>query len=297
MNYESPVRAQETESARLAQLHSREKAQHFLPRWLRKLIRRSPSLHDKYTYWTQVRRLLSYVQADENFFKTPNTSKDIYDSSDDYEHRGFATGSSLCRVNGQLRRLSQKEVRYLYLNYLWPYLDQLLAEKPKIRVLEMGCGNCINLAETKKRYGDRVELFGRDISLRRIDVAKAYFGSDIDGIDFKTLSATDPVPAEELGAYDLVFSMHCLEQIPFAIEQAVRGVCERAGSLAIMIEPVFEFARPEQKLFLIYSDFVRTLLPTIRYLGYKIVRAEPLAVESSTKNQSSIIVVDKRCPQ
>jgi hypothetical protein len=31
----------------------------------------------------------------------------------------------------------------------------------------------------------------------------------------------------------------------------------------------------------------------VRYLGYKILRAEPLNIESSLKNQSSIIVVEK----
>lgn len=288
--------AYQIDSARLAKAHSTEKVQHFLPRWMRRLLRLSPALHDRYTYWTQVRRLLSYIEAEANFFKTPNTSKDIYDSRDDYEHRDYESGSSLCRVNDRVRRLSHKESRHLYLSYLWPYLDQLLAEKPRIRVFEMGCGNCINLAEIKKKYGERVELYGRDISQRRIDVAKGYFGAVLDGIDFKALSATDQVPADEIGAYDLVFSMHCLEQIPFAVEQAVKGVCERAGSLAIMMEPVFEFARPEQKLFMIYSDFVRTLLPTIKYLGYNILRAEPLAAESSLKNQSSIIVVDRRSP-
>lgn len=271
-----------------------EKVQHFLPRWVRRLMRPFPALHDRYTYWTQVRRLLSYINSDRNFFKIPTTSKLAYDARDDYEHRDYENGSTVSRVNGKIKRLSHRETRDLYCAYLWPQIDAMLATKPRIRLLEMGCGNCINLVLIKRRYGDKVELTGFDISQRRIDVAKQYFGAELDGVELRALSATDPVPENERGAWDLAFSMHCLEQIPFAVQQAVQGLCDRSSGLAVMIEPVFEFARPEQKLFLIYSDFVRTLLPTVQYLGYRITRAEPLTVESSVKNQSSIIVVDRR---
>ena len=87
--------------------------------------------------------------------------------------------------------------------------------------------------------------------------------------------------------------MHCLEQIPYAVQQAVEGMWQRARHRVIFIEPVWEFARPVQKLKLVRSDYVRTLLPTIRYLEYNIVSARPLGFESSQKNQSSVIVVEK----
>ncbi|HVJ42672.1 MAG TPA: class I SAM-dependent methyltransferase [Dongiaceae bacterium] len=282
------------DAVELAKQRNDNKVQHFLPGWMRRLMRPFPWLYDRYTYWTQVRRLLSYVNSEHNFFKIPSTSKDIYNSRGDYEHRGYEQETTLGRVNGKIKRVSRRWLRDMYCAYLWPQIDALLAGREKIKILEIGCGNCINLVLIKQKYGPRVELTGYDISHRRIEVARDYFGAELDGVELKVCSATDPVPAAERGAFDLVFSMHCLEQIPFAVQQAVEGVCERSSGLAVMIEPVFEFARPEQKLYLIYSDFVRTLLPTVAYLGYRITRAEPLAIESTLKNQSSIIVVDRR---
>lgn len=269
------------------------KRQHFLPKWLRRRLESHTRLYDTYLYWTQVRRLLSYVQRDANFFKTPETSLNIYQSRGDYEHKLHESGKTLCMLDGKIRRLTYREARDLYCAYLYREIDALLERQPRLKVLEIGCGNCINLVLLKQRYGDRVELTGHDISERRIAVAKEYFGARLDGIEFAVRSATDPVPPEEENAFDLAFSMHCIEQIPFAVAAAVQGLHARARSRVVMIEPVFEFARPSQKLFLIHSDFTRTLLPTVRYLGYRILRAEPLTIESSLKNQSSIIVVEK----
>lgn len=288
---DEPIAA--SDAAGLTNAHTAAKAQHFLPGWVRRVLRKSTWLHDQYTYWTQVRRLLSYVNARNNFFKIPTTSKDIYDSKDDYEHRDYETGSTLCRVDNRIVKMSHREIRDHYCEYLFREIDALLADKPKLRILEIGCGNCINLMLLKKHYGDRVQLAGYDISAKRLEVARGYFGTILDDVELRSVSVTDPVPEDERGRFDLVFSMHCLEQIPFAVQQAVQGMHDRSSSTIVMIEPVFEFARPEQKLFLIYSDFVRTLLPTIRYLGYRVVRAEPLPFESSIKNQSSLIVIRK----
>lgn len=277
----------------LADFHSAVKQQHFLPKWLRKCLTRYPALYERYQYWTQVRRLLSYVKSDYNFFKSPVTSRDIYEARDDYEHKAYASGSTLCFINGKIQRLSHAAARDLYISYIYDEIDSLLARTPKLRILEVGCGNCINLVLLKRRYKDRVDLVGHDISGRRIEVAREHFKSKLDEVEFSVCSATDPVPENEQNSFDLVFSMHCLEQIPFAIREAVQGMHQRARHKIVMIEPVFEFARPSQKLFLIYSDFVRTLLPTIHYLGYRIERAEPLPIESSLKNQSSLIIISK----
>jgi ubiquinone/menaquinone biosynthesis C-methylase UbiE len=254
---------------------------------------RRARLYDAYLYWTQVRRLLYFVGTGRNFFKTPETSVNIYQSKGAYEHRDYIAGTTQAVLNGQIHRMSHREARERYCAYLFEEIDRILPPAGKLRILEVGCGNCINLVLLKQRYGERIDLTGHDISERRIAVAKEFFGAELDAIAFAVKSATELVPVEEESQFDLVFSMHCLEQIPFGVLSAVQGMYARARSRVVMIEPVFDFARPTQKLFLIYSDYTRTLLPTVRYLGYKILRAQPLNIESSLKNQSSIIVVEK----
>jgi SAM-dependent methyltransferase len=284
---------EERQKTAAAPVAREKKKQHFLPRPIRKWLLKNFELYDRYLYWTQVRRLLSYVNRKENFFKVPDTSLNIYESRGDYEHRDYESGSTLCLLNGKITRLTYREARDLYCAYLFREIDALLEQQPRLKVLEVGCGNCINLMLLKQHYQDRLDLTGMDISQRRIAVAQEVFGPKLEGIRFEVRSATDPVPPAEEGQYDLVFSMHCIEQIPFGVLPAVQAMYARARRRVVMIEPVFDFARPAQKVFMIYSDFTRTLLPTVKYLGYKILRAEPLTIESSLKNQSSIIVVEK----
>lgn len=266
---------------------------HLLPKSLRKYLMKHAELYEKYMYWMQMRRLSAFAKYGKNFFKVPSTSLNYYQAQGSYEHTAYETGSSLCTLDGRIKKLSYKESRDLYCAYIFEEIDRLLSFQPRISILEVGCGNCINLVLIKKRYGDRVELQGLDVSGKRIETAKSYFGDALDGVSFKVQSITDPVPDGEVNKYDFVFSMHCIEQIPFAVCPAVEGMYKRAKSRVVLVEPVFDFARPSQKIFMIYSDFTRTLLPSIKYLGYKITRAEPLRIESSLTNQSSIIVVEK----
>jgi SAM-dependent methyltransferase len=241
----------------------------------------------------QTRRLSAFVKSGKNFFKVPGTAFDYYQAQGAYEHAAYEKSSSICVLNGRIQKLSHKESRALYCDYIFEEIDRLLSGREHISVLEVGCGNCINLDLIRKRYGKRVELHGLDFSGNRISAAHSYFRDALNDISFSVQSITDPVPDSESGRYDLVFSMHCLEQIPFAVIPAIEGMYKRAKSTVVFIEPVFEFARPSQKLFLIYSDFNRTLLSSIHYLGYKTTRCEPLKIESSLGNQSSIIVVQK----
>ena len=180
--------------------------------------------------------------------------------------------------------------------YLAPVIAEIRAQSAKksvIKVLEVGCGNCINLVELKEEFGDLVELSGFDLSPGRLDVARAYFGDRLDGTATAEASIVEPTPAEDRDQFDVVFSMHCLEQIPYAATQAVENLHARSRDCVIMIEPVWEFARLAQKLKLMRSDYIRTLLPAAKYLGYTIEKAEPLGFESTLKNQTSLVVLRK----
>jgi SAM-dependent methyltransferase len=260
----------------------------------KKLMARSPWLTDKVNYLILVFQILRKIGNKENFWKVPSTSVNYYNAYDDREQRMYFDGTRiLCRDGRQNRWLTYPQAKERYIAPVVAEIEKLLLINKELKVLEVGCGNCINLVELNKRFNGKVQFFGTDVSPGRIEVAKKYFGARMAGISTKIESVTDPVPASELGAYDLVFSMHCLEQIPFAALQAVEGLWKRARTKVVFIEPVWEFARPVQRLKLVRSDYIRTLLPTIKYLGYDIVRAESLGFESSQKNQSSVIVIDK----
>ena len=249
---------------------------------------------DQYNCIKLAFQILRKFHRKENPWKVPTTSRDYYNTYSDKEQRGFVGGKLLlCRDGGSNRWLPMSEINKRYLQPIVREIEELLETRETISILEVGCGNCINLTQLRKQFGARLKLHGIDISSGRLATAKKFFGQQLADMPLWVESITDPAPKKEIEKYDLVYSMHCLEQIPFAATQAVEGLWKRARFRVVMVEPVWEYARPVQKLKLVRSDYIRTLLPTVKYLGYNITRSEPLGFESSQKNQSSVIVLAK----
>lgn len=217
--------------------------------------------------------------------KTVADSKSIYERYDDREQRDYESRSRLAYYRGQLREMSFRDIRARYLEYLCEEL------KPPLRILEVGCGNCINLMELRRRYSSAVELHGLDVSAQRITVARKHYGDALDGVEFTVGSITERTPWPDRH-FDVVYSMFCLEQIAYETRSAVAEMMRLARSKVVMIEPVYELAGIAQRLYLYNADHTRILLKSIRDLGVVPARLESLDISDNPVNQSSIVVLD-----
>ena len=255
------------------------------------LLRRYPQLYYRWLYHQQLRRLRRMLESGENYFKVVDRSLRDYAAYDDREQRQWETGGWECLIDGRIRWASAKEIRSRYVDALCREIDDALAGGAEPSVLEVGCGNCINLVLLKERYGNRLSLAGMDISSNRLSVARKFFGTRLDGIRLEVVAVAE-LSAQGPQQHGIVFSMHCLEQVPNHLPAAIRNMISAASGRVIFIEPEWELARPAQRVYLTIADHARTILATLRDSGRKIRRAEALDVQSSLKNQSSIIVVD-----
>lgn len=234
------------------------------------------------------------LKNSESWLKTEEDSKNTYDEYNEREQIGYEFGSDLCIYKHKLSWLKEKEIRGHYLKYLFEEIECLVSEKNKIKILEVGCGNCINLVNLKDRFRDKLQLFGIDTSNKRIEVAKKFFSEKLDGIEIYQHSVIKRCDKWNDNFFDVVFSMHCLEQIPYNCVPALQQMYRLTEKKLIMIEPIFENGNQVQKLYLICTDHNRILIKTIRDLGYKIIRNEVLNIQSSGGlNQSSIVVIEK----
>ena len=238
------------------------------------------------------KKFLRNLYSDSGFVKTTEDSKDIYEKYDDREQRDYISRSRYCVYNRKVKKLSFKKIRGKYLNYLYEELAPVNPGRMPLRILEVGCGNCINLVNLSQHFKKEVELYGIDISIRRLEVARKFFKEDLEGVKLYEAPITQKTIWDD-GHFDVVFSMHCLEQIAHETKAAVKEMYRLADRKLIMIEPVFELGNAAQKLYLYNSDHCRILLKTIHALDYKITRLEPLKIQSNPVNQSSIVVIDK----
>jgi 2-polyprenyl-3-methyl-5-hydroxy-6-metoxy-1,4-benzoquinol methylase len=201
---------------------------------------------------------------------------------------------SKVQYNGVIQKMTGRDVKKHYLKHLCVHIDQLIKENngKVVKILEVGCGNCINLTMLSNIYGSKIELTGLDISEKRIQVAKEFYPEELKNINLFATSITAKTHFKS-NEFDLVYSMFCIEQIAFETKLAVTEMHRLTSNLLIFIEPVIENANFLQKLYIINSDICRILLKSIQELGYKIKENRVLDIHANPMNQSSMIVVKK----
>lgn len=226
--------------------------------------------------------------------KTSADSKQIYDHYGDRELKdNYGGAGELVMMNGRAQFLSYKDRRDRHLEYLCTAIDDIIAEKGQCSVLEVGCGNLMNAFETLQKYGDRVDFHGIDISYDRIANGLHYFGRFLQPDHFSEKSITQDTGFPS-GAFDIVFSMHCLEQIAYDAKTAMQEMYRICNRKIVMIEPVYENGSFLQRTYLMLSDHTRVLYKSIAELGLSVEVNEPCPVQTNLENQSSLLVITKQ---
>jgi SAM-dependent methyltransferase len=89
--------------------------------------------------------------------------------------------------------------------FLFDHVTTFLCSREKIRILEIGAGGGRNLQVLHRRFGDRAELFGTDISSVAIHYAKSL------QIGRFSLAKSDAIPFDE--KFDLILMVDVLEHL------------------------------------------------------------------------------------
>ncbi len=255
------------------------------------IIRQGMSARYGVTFLDLMEQLMRNVVLKEgDVIKTTADSKRIYNN---YDAREIDEEKKDARFNykNDIIIKTHEYRRLQHLQYLYEQIDMLLEKKDVVRVLEIGCGNLINAHHVKEKYHDRVEFQGVDIAEQRIKIGLERF-KDLCADDFRVVSITEKTDFED-NQFDIVFSMHCLEQISYETSNAIREMYRICRHRICMIEPVYENGNFVQRLYLITADHTKILLRTIRNLGLKIVRNEVCDLQTNLYNQSSIIIIEK----
>lgn len=240
----------------------------------------------------EIDRFMDTLNSKSTMQKTTSQSKEIYQGYDDREIRAYFLEYNMMLMNNRPVLMSFRDERQIHLSYIYEEIDTLLKNKEKLSILEVGCGNCINIYEIMAKYGDRVEVHGIDISDNRIENGVKYFGDDLSQATFHVGSISEKTEFQS-DCFDLVFSMFCLEQIAYEMKPALQEMYRISSQRIVMIEPVFENATLLQKIYLIHSDHTRILLRSLHELNLPLVKNEILELQCNPSNQSSVLVINK----
>jgi len=260
-------------------------------------FRNNPDSYMKFLYKRQMKRLDQIIQYGDNPFNEADWSAGHYEEWDDRELRDLENPKRGWHtlIDGELRWASAQEIRDRFIDCLCREIDAAIADGAEPSVLEVGCGNATNLVALKERYGDKLRLSGFDVANQRVAVGKQYYGNRLTGVDMRVASVADPnLPELYKNTFGIVFSMHCLEQIPNLAAIAVENMLALSSGRVVMIEPDWEHAYPAQRVYLIVSDHMRTLLKTCQAKGAKVLKGERFELQSSLKNPSTLIVLNAK---
>jgi len=220
-------------------------------------------------------------------------STQIYEQYTDWEMRAYENGSQWTTNGNKMAVVSFKKIRMHYLMSVISEIDKLHRELNRpIRVLEVGCGNGTNLQILKTELGDKVNLTGIDISNERIEQGKNYWGDRLADIAFRVDSAIDLKTFSE-NDVDIIYTVHCLEQLPYNVDTAIEAIHRVTAHTAVFIEPVWEFANTAQRMYTLFGDQLRTLLPALKNSNFQIVETEKAKLLANPLNQTGFIIARK----
>ena len=269
----------------------RDKAAKYITPPARPFTIRSPKLFYWFKTWELLFSTLGKLRRDKEIRRHTSLSHDEYQTYDDWEMRAFEAGSTYTFNHGRMERVSFRVIRAASLAPIVDQIKGLLAQDHigPLRVLEVGSGNGTNLMLLKAAFPTEIVFSGIEISAQRIAQGHQYWGARLAGIDIQVDSAIslDTLPDD---AFDVVFSIHCLEQLPYDTLACVRSMDRVSRNLVICVEPVWEYANRAQKLYALFGDQQRTLLPVMRTAGLDILRAYPLEVLANPLNKSGVII-------
>ena len=150
-------------------------------------------------------------------------------------------------IDGQQQDRKYSEYAHSQIAEFWSHME------PAATILEVGCGELRNLAVLRE-INPELQLTGIDISAARIEAGKK--NHDTTGMDLQTADACN-LPFDD-DAFDVVYTVHCLEQMPRTFKAAVKEM-QRVAKRVFLFEPSFTLGSLEQKRRMIEMDYVTRL--------------------------------------
>lgn len=182
-------------------------------------------------------------------------------------------------IDGKLRSANGFAFRQRLVDHITAMVERIQPSN----VLEVGCGEGINLWLLQDKIVDRsCKLAGFDYAFRSVRLARRHLQAKVE--IFNGDARNIPLPDRSV---DLAFTVHCLEQIPYDVDLAVREIARVAKEI-VFIEPFGECQRGFGTLHHLSHDYARHLRARIRAAGCTEVEFRCLGLGSPVNRAGSL---------
>lgn len=174
------------------------------------------------------------------------------------------------------------------------YVAHEIFSLPEISsVIEIGAGEATTLAPALAKCSvqfDRVAAL--DLSWSRMAFAKSFSQALNVKIDHFVVGNAYNLPFAD-NSFDLVYSYHCLEQMPSNKEQSIAELFRIARKYLVLVEPSYELGNWPQKLRWRNKNYIRGIPKTLKKLGLNLLKHERVPY-TDYPNSAAIHVIEKK---
>lgn len=160
--------------------------------------------------------------------------------------------------------------------------------------MEIGAGELTNICEIlKKNKNINFEhVLALDLSLPRLICGNNLLNKNSIYIDYCINSNAENIPLGE-NSIDLLFTVHCLEQVPYIARNIIKEMIRVANKYVVLIEPSYEFGTEVTRNRIFHKDYIRINQNMFKDLDAEIIYREKNRL-SSYISSSEIIILKKK---
>ena len=191
-----------------------------------------------------------------------------------------------CTFGGKVMTHSTKALRDFYVDQV---AEQIQSSDAK-RILEVGCGTSLNLYLLSQRFPD-LHFEGIDITPERLEVGKKWFKTEKNFEPNVHLGDATQMAYED-NAFDIIYTVHCFEQIDQYALAATKEVCRVAKKKVVFLEPDYGSSNAAQRLFLKNHNYLVDFAKTIESVAPGKLEHRPLDTHVNLMNRTGLFVVN-----
>jgi SAM-dependent methyltransferase len=171
-------------------------------------------------------------------------------------------------------------------------LGGLLDELAPTSLLDAGTGEATSLVPTLAAMRRVPKVFGFDISLSRVLVAKQHLAENGYGAASLFVGTLDRIPFAD-SSIDVVITVHAIEPNRAGVTNIVSELLRVTRRHLVMIEPSYELGDAATRANIDRHQYVVGLPDKLRELGHTPRIFEPWGIDQNPSNQAALLVVDK----
>ncbi len=139
-------------------------------------------------------------------------------------------------------------------------LSKIIIETNSKKILDVGAGEFTQFYLVKKKLINKnYELLkdaGLDLSFKRLYSGKNFLNQNNTKVDYILEADASNIPISD-NSFDLIYTCHCLEQVPYLFKKSVQEMVRVSSKYVVLIEPSYELSSKTTRKRIYKKNYVK----------------------------------------